>query len=221
MSAPGNAVLVLSLMAVILVAGCFTADAYTTVDEKGQISEYRLEFTTSQMVYNLIKESAKDEGYASVKEMVEAEGLEAEGVEFGYNERWDTENDEVALIFEAKGPIAPDQIKGLSVTKTNDGFLVYRQTLGEGEAATREENPFAESMNAAVSLNYYLKMPGEIVDGNANVVEGNRAEWHLSGSDMESSELYAKSELPALSMNGFGLLLCVTALLLAFLWHRH
>ena len=66
----------------------------------------------------------------------------------------------------------------------------------------------------------YLEMPGTIVDANANVVEGHRAEWHLSGSDMGGTELYAKSEVPAPSLSGFGLLVCVTGLLLLFVWRR-
>ena len=41
-------------------------------------------------------------------------------------------------------------------------------------------------------IHYYLEMPGEIVNTSADIVEGNKAEWHMVGSGIK---IYAVSRL--------------------------
>ena len=69
-------------------------------------------------------------------------------------------------------------------------------------------------MLSSITLDYYLTMPGKIVDSNANVVNGNKAEWHLSGKDLSNMKIYAKSEVPATP--GFGAILAIAGIMTGF-----
>jgi hypothetical protein len=51
-------------------------------------------------------------------------------------------------------------------------------------------------------------MPGKIVDSKANQVNGNKAEWHLTGKTMSGMKMYARSEVEELRYH----LLCRTLL---------
>lgn len=53
-------------------------------------------------------------------------------------------------------------------------------------------------MLSGFALHYYLEMPGKIVETNANTIEDNKAEWHLTGADAFNTRIYAKSEIPAI-----------------------
>ena len=59
-------------------------------------------------------------------------------------------------------------------------------------------NEYSESMYDSIGYHYYLEMPGAIVESNADYVDGNKAEWHLSGVDAFTIPISAKSEVPAL-----------------------
>jgi hypothetical protein len=51
-------------------------------------------------------------------------------------------------------------------------------------------------MISALTVHYYLEMPGKIVESNADTIADTRAEWHLSGLDAFSTTIYARSEVP-------------------------
>jgi hypothetical protein len=53
-------------------------------------------------------------------------------------------------------------------------------------------------MLSGISMDYYLEMPGKIVDGNADTIKDNKAEWHLVGADISKTKIYAKSDIPIL-----------------------
>jgi hypothetical protein len=71
-------------------------------------------------------------------------------------------------------------------------------------------------------VDYYLEMPGEITDSNADEVDGNTAEWHATGPDAyTNTRIYAESDKPTmLSAPGFGAIPAVLALLLGAFYFR-
>lgn len=85
----------------------------------------------------------------------------------------------------------------VNVTKV-DGYMVYNADIDSYET------------------HYYLEMPGEIVESNADVVNGNKAEWHMyEGS---TRDIYAKSEIPVIP--GLGFFSTTIVLLIALLGVR-
>jgi hypothetical protein len=210
--APLGIALIVLCTAVLCIAGCVTADIYTTVDAEGTISNYRLEVATSEENYALLEESAHQEGYATVGQMIEDRGLElgSEDVPVAYDER--REGDEVTMVFSVEKALSADQLPGVRITR-EDEHLVYRYVYGDGgDAAEEEENPFVSGMGNAIGINFYLVMPGAIVDSNADAVEGTTAEWYLSGTDLRGAELYAKSEIPSPGLPGFSCWIAFAAL---------
>ncbi|HDR74237.1 MAG TPA: hypothetical protein ENN85_10090 [Methanoculleus sp.] len=214
-SQPAHLIIVLlGLCAVaVCLAGCLTADVHTSVDADGTISHYRLEVTTSQDTYVLLEESAHQEGYATVRAMIEGRGLlpGADAAPVDYDEHW--KSGEVVMTFSARGDLSADQLAGVQVTREGE-HLVYRHVIGDGRSGAKigGEDPYASGTATAFVVHYYLEMPGAIVDSNADAVEGATAEWHLSGADMLGTELVATSEAPARSVPGFSCWIAVAAL---------
>lgn len=199
----------------ISLAGCFTGNVYTTVASDGTIANYKVVIETSSTVYSLLKESAKQGGFSSVREMFEKQGLGSQGIKFNYNEKWTEGN--VIITMEAAESFSADRLKDVIITKEGQ-FLIYRQKIGDTSSQTdTSDNPFTGMMSGAISLNYYLQMPGKIVDSNANVVEGNKAEWHFSGTELSGSEIYAKSEIPSFPIPGFTISLGILSLIFSSL----
>ena len=175
----------------IFFSGCVTLTYDTKVDRNGEIAEHTMIIETSSYVYSLINEEAK------ISEIVASEGGE-------YSEVW--EEDDVRMIVSG---IFPPNI----YTETDDEFLIYRHTITDDFSSD-----YSDYGAAAIDVHYYLEMPGDIVDSNANVVDGNKAEWHMVGNT-QPENIYAKCEVP--SIPGFGLFGSVLAILaLAFFFRK-
>jgi hypothetical protein len=211
--APLTIALIGLCLTALCIAGCVTADCYTAVDADGTISTYRLEVTTSQEHYGLLEESARQDGYAGVAELIEDRGLRlgADAAPVAYDESWD--GDRVTMRFSVEGGLSADQLADVAITREGN-HLVYRHLIGDGGTGggVEGEDPFAAGTETAFEVNYYLEMPGPIVDANADAVEGATAEWHLAGADLLGTELYARSEVPAQGMPGFSCWIAFAAL---------
>lgn len=97
-----------------------------------------------------------------------------------------------------------------------DGQIVY-----EDKSLVNEDVPQVELANRLLSdltLDYHLEMPGKITSSNANNVEDNMAEWHLSGTEVMNTRIYAKSELPLIP--GFEVIAGTAGLILALMVRR-
>lgn len=175
----------------IFISGCVTLTYDTKVDRNGEIAEHTMIIETSSYVYSLMNEEAK------ISEIVASEGGE-------YSEVWD--GDDVQMII--SGIVPPN------IYTENDGeYLIYRHTITDN--FTSDHSDYGA---AAIDVHYYLEMPGDIVDSNANAVDGNKAEWHMVGNT-QPEDIYAKCELP--SIPGFGLFGSVLAILvLAFFFRK-
>jgi hypothetical protein len=70
-------------------------------------------------------------------------------------------------------------------------------------------------------LHYYLEMPGEIVNSNAEVVKGNKAEWHLKGKDIGIIYAMARvKKIPFPSSDSSVLIAIVSILVAVFVLNK-
>ena len=85
--------------------------------------------------------------------------------------------------------------------------------------SSSSNNPYSSEMMDSISLNYYLQMPGKITYSvGASSVDGNKAEWHLSGNQIGTTPITATSDLP--SIPGFDGVVVVMGILGAILLVR-
>ncbi len=204
---------IFALLTLVMASGCFTMNVHATANPDGSVSDYRVELTTTSFVYTILKQNARDEGYAGVGDYVLARSDDGA---MSYDEVWD--GDSVTMKIAGTEKVVPD---GTNWTLAKDsGFLIYTDRRFAGAEGMGESGKITDAMLGSCSVHYYLEMPGKIVDSNANTVNEKTAEWHLTGSDVFKTTIYAKSELPAFPLPGFGAVLAVLALGL-LVWRRH
>jgi hypothetical protein len=69
------------------------------------------------------------------------------------------------------------------------------------------------------SFTYTLKMPGKIVDSNANQVKGDTAVWFFR-TDARTTEVWATSKVPGFPFGLVAIVLVICAAVGVFLWRR-
>lgn len=205
-------ILIAILSLIILISGCLGISMYTKVQKDGDISDMKIEINTTSYVYGLIQSSAQQQGYSTVKEYMlsnvskEYGSNSISGNTFDYNEEWSGDN--VKMTLTAKGSFKPSD--PMKIYKDGNYMIFeYITTATPTPTPTPTPNPYgyyfndsafsgmSDAMLSSITFNFYLEMPGKIVDSNANVVNGNKAEWHLTGKTMSGMRMYAKSEVPA------------------------
>ena len=189
--------LIVLLCAVVFTCGCFTATVHSTVKSDATISSYRMDVETTQFVYNLLKDQAKEDGYSSVQSYMLAESTNPG--DFTYSEAWD--GDTVTMSFESTAILESEDADKLRVGKV-DGMMVYEDSWFVSDEEIDTSDDYSTAMLSGIGVHYYLEMPGTIVESNADYVDGKKAEWHLSGSDAFSTPIRATSEIPALPTPG-------------------
>ncbi|WP_410765446.1 PGF-CTERM sorting domain-containing protein [Haloferax sp. DFSO60] len=200
------------LALLLLLAGCAQVTVHSTVNGDGSIAEQTYQINMTRTAYGYLEEAAEEEGYESVEDSILSDLNETEREQIEYSEEYNGDTVTMTLTRTDFIPTADD---GISVT-TEDGELVYEDMNFVDEAAAAEtETDFSQSITSGMSVDYYLTMPGEITDSNADVVDGNTAEWHESGSEaFNDNRIYARSEKPTFSMApGFGPVSALVALL--------
>lgn len=184
-------VIVLTLVLMILFSGCVSISYDTKVNKSGGIEKYNMTLDTNSYVYSALN-SQVSEGGKSLRDDIISKGGE-------YKEVWDGNDVKI-------------QVSGLpsenaSVEKTKD-YIIYRDPVGKlGSYDKSEEDEedlpgVNEAMDSAINIHYYLEMPNNIIDSNADYVQGNKAEWHMLNST-SIRDVYAKCETP--SLPGIGL----------------
>lgn len=218
--------LIAILSLIILICGCLSISMYTTVQKDGNISDLKVEINTTSSVYGLIQTSAQQQGYSTVKEYmlsnVSKEYGASSGNTFDYNEEWSGEN--VKMTLTAKGSLKQDANSPIKIyTEGNYMIFEYIATASPTPTPTPTVSPYgsffndsslsnlSDTMLNSITFNFYLEMPGKIIDSNANAVKGNKAEWHLTGKTMSGMKMYAKSEVPA-AAPGFEAILAITGI---------
>ncbi|MGB9941465.1 hypothetical protein [Methanosarcina sp.] len=199
----------LVLVLVIFFSGCVSMSYDAKVNSSGGIEEYNMTMDTNSYVYSALNSQMLEEDGESLRDGIISKGGE-------YNEVWD--GDKVKI-----------QISGLSSqnasVEKNKDYIIYRDQIGElstyDESEEDEEDLLGmnEAMDSAIQVHYYLEMPNEIIESNADHIEGNKAEWHMLNST-SIRDVYAKCETPSL-LPGMGLFnTLVTLLIMAFVVKR-
>lgn len=211
--------IIISLSALLLSSGCVQTVIHSKVKSDGTISDLTLTFNTSSTVYHLMAQSAREKGYSSLREMFsdpdyysqnnESADIFAGNSNFEYKEEWVEGN--VKMIFKSRAPIKPDSGSGLQIYRDGN-HMVYRHGMGS-PAQQESSSEYSGMASSMLPLDYYLEMPGKIVESNANSIDGNKAEWHTTLGSSGYTEFYAKSELPV-SLPGFTFLQGIFSILI-------
>lgn len=200
-------VIALALVLMILFSGCVSISYDTKVNKSGGIEKYNMTLDTNSYVYSALNSQVSEEDGKSLRDDVISKGGK-------YKEVWDGNDVKI-------------QISGLpsenaSVEKTKD-YIIYRDPVGElgsyDDSQEDEEDLLGmnEAMDSAINIHYYLEMPNNIIDSNADYIEGNKAEWHMLNST-SIRDIYAKCETP--SLPGIGLFGIVFMILIITILER-
>jgi hypothetical protein len=197
----------LTIGVLVLLSGCTTATVDTTVSEDATVEEFEMYLNTTSTVYGALEDVMQDEGHDSLEDYV-LNGSDPEAVT--YSEEWSDEEVSIHVSAEGEYPLSDRYV---SVTE-EDGQIVYEDRMFYNESSERASE-FQELIMSGVTVHYYLTMPGEITDSNADSVDGNTAEWHSTGSEaIRDTRVQATSEKPLLSsvpVSGFGPLVAIIA----------
>ncbi|ELZ74683.1 hypothetical protein KU306_07600 [Haloferax larsenii] len=201
------------LALLLVLAGCAQVTVHSEVKASGEVGELTYQINMSRTAYGYLEESAETEGYDSVEDSILSDFNESEQEDIEYTEEFN--GDQVTLTLTREN-FVPDGNSSINVT-TKDGKITYEDTtfVNESAAAVDGSEGYSGALSGGFAVDYYLTMPGEITDSNADTVDGNTAEWHESGSEaFTDNRIYAVSEKPTLgSVPGFEAAGAVVALL--------
>src|SRR5271157_333534 len=207
------------LLSVVLISGCLSVSEYTTIQKDGSIGDIKMVMNTSSYVYGLMNSSSQSQGYTSFKDSMitnftkDYQGLSAPDVTYSEVHN----GDYVIITMEARGSFQPSAGSGVQITKdANSVTYSYTSTstsptsqLASNDSS--ETSSMSDAMLNGIKFDYYVYMPGKITDTNANVTNGNTAEWHFTGSNLKNMNyLYARSDIS--SSPGFETIIALSGL---------
>jgi hypothetical protein len=212
------------LLIFLFCTGCIKMGlAYDTkVNKDANLDHAKISITTDNAGYGLLKSSAKSGGYSSIKEMMTKNITKSIGTDILYSENWEKDRSKVTISLERFGAFSPAADSKLKIQKI-DNYVVYEDTTFNNPSATEstssdsstltkeQSENLANMMLSGITLDYYVEMPGKIVESNADTTTDNKAEWHSSGADVFKTKIYAKSEIPLLP--GFEAVLAILGII--------
>lgn len=168
----------------ILATGCITMSFDSKVNKDGEIVQYNMIMDTNSFVYGMLNSEFSKDGESLQKNVISQGGE--------YKEEWNGDNVRITIT-----GLSPED----AYTELNGDFIIYRDPIGDlaSDYEEDEEDPFGmnEAMDSAIKIHYYLEMPNEIIDSNADFIDGNKAEWHMVNAN-SIRDIYAKCEVPLL-----------------------
>ncbi|MDD3041408.1 MAG: hypothetical protein PHV51_09980 [Methanosarcinaceae archaeon] len=174
----------LSIILMVLMSGCITMSFDSKVNRNGEIVQYDIIIDTNSLVYGMLNSEMSEDG-KTLRESVISKGGK-------YEEEWD--GDDVKIIIK---DIPPED----AYTEKTEKYLIYKDPILDlaSDYENDEKDPFGinNAMDSAIKIHYYLEMPNEIIDSNADFVDGNKAEWHMVNVN-SMRDVYAKCEVPFL-----------------------
>lgn len=202
------------LALLVILSGCASLSVHSSVTADGTISQYKMELNTSSMVYGMLEEEANGGGYDTVEDYYVSDFNDSSFGSISYDEEFDGNDVTMTLGIE---DFDPPEDSSISVTES-DGSITYEDETFVNESADVTESQ--EEYMSSVTVNYYLTMPGEITDSNADEVDGDTAEWHENGPEaFVNNPIYAESETGSLlGVPGFGIGITALSLLVAGLF---
>jgi len=193
-------------------AGCLNMKMTENVkvNKDAQITHMKISIKMDESTYNMIKSAAKRDGYTTVRELFEENLTKSIGSRNAvYNEVFDKENDKVTISVERNDTYSPPADSNITIRKENNQIVFEDRSFYSdskpNESLTKspyfnetQYEAMRDMVLSAITVDYYLEMPGKITDSNAATVTDNKAEWHLSGSEITKTTIHAKSDVPIL-----------------------
>jgi len=189
------------LGAAVLVCGCLGVSTSTTVDSNGKITDVSTELNLSQTNYDLLLSliQMSSPGMDMETYLVQnySKSYGGPGTTVSYKER--KSNGYVYMTIDARGPdVRPEEGSNVTITKDGENWVYRYLTTGvENTAGVPSDTAsLGSAIDNAITMDFYLTMPGKIVDSNAHKINGNKAEWHFNINTLRNaSSLYAESEV--------------------------
>ncbi len=166
------------------ICGCVTITVHSKVDKSGNIAEYNMTVVMPNFI-------GKKANMTNPKIDTTVKKLRQSGATVV--EKTYTTNSSIVTVVD---------IKNLNLHKLNNSSKFRIRVVKEGNYIVYYDYTFTknntsstpnEMLSSMIKVNYYLEMPGKIVDSNADKVKGNKAEWHFS---TRKTPIYAKCEIP-------------------------
>lgn len=191
-------VAVLTVVVLLLTAGCLEVTMAVDVSSDGEIESMDVEIEMDDTLYDQFEQAAQQDGYESVEAMLEADMMD--GADEGQYEessssveRLDSGDYRISLT---ATNVDPGGLDGIEVT-VEDGTVYYEDSDGiDGDdVGDGDDVEDIEEFEQQITMEYVVVMPGEIQDTNADAVsdDGTTATWDLVTTDAET--LYAESEI--------------------------
>ena len=215
--------ILLAVLGMGLLAGCMDVTVTTEVGADGDIDQLDVDMEVDPMMYGVLEESAQEEGYDSVEEMLaddfgEDMGTDADDLSVTVTEPGERDADEYLISMSAAG-VDVDDLEDIETTVEEDTVRVTDTSIGGGIDADEPEDiddidGFGDALEEGVTFEYVVVMPGEIQDHNADELsdDGTVATWHLHEGEPDE-QLYAESTVDD-SVPGFGIAAGLLGLLL-------
>lgn len=216
--------LLVTVVAVVLAAGCANTTVTTEVGADGGVETMSIETEVQPIVYGFMEQSAQEEGYESVEEWLRDDAVDGGENDVQFDDVSVTETDDGNYrISMSASDVAPADLAGVSVTVTEDTVRYELSDVGEFGGAdefggTDDGFDVNSSFGEEFTIDFVLVMPGQISDSNADEIsdDGTTATWTIDGSQQSEESFYAESDTSgADGLPGFGPGVAVVALALS------
>lgn len=189
-----KAILIVAALIIFLaVSGCVSVNHDVKVNRHGEIVKYDTKSNMSQAMYGMLENTIMNDEGRSVEESFKATGRDVTITNNG---------DMVQIVL--SGVPDPDNI----IVAEENGYYIFRDPVSSFDG------------DSQININYYLEMPGEIVESNAYLINGNKAEWH--SNKVSVNEIYAKSKIPpTFPIPNIGVFSTIIMVLIAFKWRKN
>lgn len=172
-----------------------TITIHTEVGRDGTIQSYTVQMNMSQTMFARYRSNIKSSGYSSVEDQFVAMWTENKTESFDHDYSKERRGNLVTVAFSFQS-YEPSTNIAVGIGKQNGtAFYFDRRFLSSpSTSASAEWNGYA--------FNYYLTMPGEIMNSTANSTHSNTAEWHLTGAEIGRTSILASANIPKKSGTG-------------------
>ncbi|WP_456366708.1 CGP-CTERM sorting domain-containing protein [Thermococcus sp.] len=201
--------LLVAVLAIAVVAsGCVSVEEHVKVSSGGKIELLQMNINMSKDIYMLLLTNTTEGSFCGdFKENL----TDYESKHFTCEEHI---KGETATITITGKNIDPSKLTGDTKIKIerNGDYIEFWDYTWYNESESKNESKLDKDVESLFTLDYYLEMPGDIVDSNAQVVNGNKAEWHWNLNTASKHPIYAKAKVEEKGICGPALLIGLTLL---------
>lgn len=201
----------LGVAALLVTAGCMTANVDATVDDDGTVATYDVTLEMTPTVYDSLQAQATEQGHDSVESYLLSDVNTTRMDEYSYEQSID-KNVTINVSFVEWSP-GPDS--DVSTTVDNGTLTYVDRTF-----VTVQENS-SVALGDGVAVEYRLTMPADITASNADLINNDTAVWNYGANEPVREPMRAESPASTSAFGpGFGVGTAVAALLAVALLAR-